>query len=93
MLINGIELSSLGVELYDRVLSSNTINTVSDWLEGDIQPTFIRQQDKFKTMTLKFLVTEKNETNAFLVMSRLTAMLRKAEIVFDDIDLSFSVTT
>ena len=93
MLINGIDLSSLGVQLYDRILSSNMVDTTSDWLEGDIQPTFVRQQDKFKDITLKFLVTEKNETDAFLVMSRLTAMLRKAEIVFDDINLLFSVTT
>jgi len=36
MLINGIDISSLGVKLYDRVISSNEINTVDDWLDGDI---------------------------------------------------------
>ena len=51
MLINGIELSSLGAQLHDRVLTSNTVETVQDWLEGDIQPTFIRQQDKFKNIS------------------------------------------
>lgn len=91
MLINGVELSSLGVQLYDRVISSNKVNTTSQWLEGDIQPTFIRQQDKFKTIQLKFLVTEKDEDKAFIVMSKLTSMLRKASIIFDDIDLIFDV--
>ena len=47
MLINGIELSSLGIQLYDRVLYSNDVDTSQEWLDGDIQPTFIRQQDRF----------------------------------------------
>ena len=92
MLINGIDLSSLGVQLYNRVLTSNNIRTTRDWLQGDIQPTFIRQQDKFKTIQLQFLITEKNEDDAFLVMSKLTAMLKKATIIFDDIDLLFDMT-
>ena len=56
MLINGIELSKLGVQLFDRVLYSNSIDTAQEWLDGDIQPTFIRQQDRFKTIELQFLV-------------------------------------
>ena len=92
MLINGIDLSSLGVQLYNRVLTSNNIKTTRDWLQGDIQPTFIRQQEKFKTIQLQFLITEKNEDDAFLVMSKLTAMLKKATVVFDDIDLLFDMT-
>lgn len=92
MLINGIELSSLGVQLHNRVLTSNNIETTNDWLEGDIQPTFIRQQDKFKSMQLQFLITEVSEEAAFMVMSKLTMMLRKASIVFDDMNLIFDVT-
>ena len=92
MLINGIDLSSLGVQLYDRILTSNRIDTTQDWLDGDIQPTYIRQQDTFKNVTLKFLVTESNEEDAFLIMSRLTMLLKKATIKFDDIDLIFDVT-
>lgn len=92
MLINGIELSSLGVQLHNRVLTSNNIETINDWLEGDIQPTFIRQQDKFKSMQLQFLITEISEEAAFMVMSKLTMMLRKASIVFDDMNLIFDVT-
>jgi hypothetical protein len=43
MLIHGIELSSLGVKLYDRVITSNQVQTTQAWLDGDIQPTDIRQ--------------------------------------------------
>lgn len=92
MLINGVDLSVLGIQLYDRILQSNSVDTSQEWLEGDIQPTFIRQQDKFKNIQLKFLVLKDNEAEAFLVMSKLTSMLKKASIIFDDIDLVFDVT-
>ena len=92
MLINGIDLSSLGVKLYDRVITSNQVQTTQDWLDGDIQPTHIRQQDKFKNMTLKFLVLSANEDDAYMRISRLTAMLRKASIQFDDLNLTFDVS-
>lgn len=92
MLINGVDLSVLGIQLYDRILESNSVDTSQEWLEGDIQPTFIRQQDKFKNIQLKFLVLKDNEAEAFLVMSKLTSMLKKASIIFDDIDLVFDVT-
>lgn len=91
MLINGIELSSLGVQLYDRVLYSNSVDTSQDWLDGDIKPTFIRQQDRFKNIKLDFLVLCADEEEAFLRISRLTAMLKKATIQFDDLSLSFDV--
>lgn len=92
MLINGIDISSLGVKLYDRVLNTNSISTVDDWLDGDIQPTNIRQQEKFRYIQLKFLVLGTNEQDAFYRISRLTKELKKATIIFDDINLSFDVS-
>ena len=92
MLINGIQLSSLGASLYDRVLSSNDVETTQDWLDGDLQPTFVRQQDTFKNIVLKFLITEQNEEDAFVVMSNLSMLLKKATIIFDDMNLQFDVT-
>lgn len=56
MILNGIDLSSLGVKLYDRVISSNQVDTTQQWLDGDIQPTYIRQQDRYKSVKLAFLV-------------------------------------
>ena len=92
MLINGIDLSSLGVQLYDRIINSNTINTVEEWLDGDIQPTSIRQQDGFKNITLKFLVLCKTEEEAYFRISKLTQLLRKATVQFDDINLEFDIS-
>lgn len=92
MLINGIDISTLGVKLYDRVLNSNSINTVDDWVDGDIQPTNIRQQEKFKNIQLKFLVLGTDEEDAFFRISKLTQQLKKASVVFDDINLTFDIT-
>ena len=89
MLINGIELSNLGIQLYDRILYSNDIDTAQEWLDGDIQPTFIRQQDRFKTIKLEFLVMCSDEDEAFKRISRLTALLKKATIKFDDLSFTF----
>ena len=60
MLINNIDISSLDIQLYDRVITSNDITTHEEWLDGDIQPTFIRQQDGFKTINLTFLIIHFN---------------------------------
>lgn len=92
MLINGVSLSAFNAQLHDRVMTSNNVETTQEWLEGDIQPTFIRQQDKFKKIKLEFLITETNEEVAFLTMSRLTQELRKATLMFEDIQLLFDVT-
>lgn len=92
MLINGIDLTSLGAKLYDRVLTTNRVDTSEDWLDGDIQPTYIRQQDRFKRMKLSFLILENDEDEAFVLISRLTALLKKATIKFDDLSLLFDVT-
>lgn len=92
MLINGIDLSSLGIQLYNRVLNSNKVDTMEDWMDGDIQPTSIRQQDRFKTIQLEFLVLSADEEEAFLRISRLTQMLKKATLQFDDLSLLFDVS-
>lgn len=92
MLINGMNLSSLGIKLYDRVISSNQVDTTQEWLDGDIQPTFVRQQDRFKTITLTFLLLEPDEDSAFVKTSKLTQMLKKATLAFDDLSYTFDVT-
>ena len=92
MLINGIDLSSLGIKLYDRVIKSNDVSTKEDWLDGDIQPTSIRQQDGFKSINLAFLILGQDENDAFLKMSKLTQLVKKATIKFDDLDYYFDVS-
>lgn len=92
MLINSIDLSSLGIKLYDRVITSNSVATKEAWLDGDIQPTHIRQQDGFKNITLSFLILGQDEDDAFLKISKLTQLLKKATLKFDDLDYMFDVS-
>ena len=92
MILNGIDLSSLGVKLYDRVINSNQVDTTQQWLDGDIQPTYIRQQDRYKSVKLSFLVLGQDEDDAFKRISHLTALLKKATVKFDDINLVFDLT-
>lgn len=93
MLINGIELSALDAILYDRILSTNTVETAEEWLSGAIQPTYVRQQEKFKDITLKFLVLGTDENAAYMTISKLTHELKKPSIVFDDMpSLTFNMT-
>ena len=92
MLINGINITTFGARLYDRVLNSNKVDTVQDWLDGDIQPTNIRQQDKFRKIKLSFLILGTDESGAFFNISKLTQALKTATIQFDDLDLLFKVT-
>ena len=92
MLINGIDIRTLGVKLYDRTINSNEVETTEEWLNGAIKPTFIRQQDRFKEISLSFLILNGDEDEAFLIMSKLTALLKKATIQFDDLSYTFDVT-
>ena len=92
MLINGIDLSSLGIQLYDRVLNSNVVDTKQDWLDGDIQPTYVRQQERFRPVQLAFLVLSQNEEEAFIRISKLTQLLKTSSVKFDDINLVFDLT-
>ena len=92
MLINGIDISTLGAKLYDRVIKTNRVKTAEDWLDGDIQPTFVRQQDSFKSIMLSFLILGNSEEDAFLRISKLTNLIKKSSLVFDDINLTFDVT-
>jgi len=92
VVINGIDIADLGFTLYDRVLNSNKVEVVEDWLDGDIQPTYIRQQTKFRDIKLSFLCLGNKEEDAFYRISKLTNLLKKSTIIFDDINLSFDVS-
>lgn len=92
MLINGVNINTVGAILYDRVLKSNNVNTYEEWLDGDIKPTFIRQQDTFKDIELTFLFLGNDEEEATINISKLTQMIKRCVIQFDDMALQFQVS-
>ena len=91
MLINGISIDTLGIKLYDRVINSNAVDTKQEWLDGDIQPTYVRQQDRFKDIKLSFLVLGTDEDDAFVKISKLTQLIKKSTLSFEDISFTFDV--
>lgn len=90
--INGHKASEYKAELIDRTISSSEVITIDDWLDNAIQPTFVRQQEKFKQIDLVVLLKATSEDEAQILFSKLTAELKYGELKFDDLSLSYKVT-
>lgn len=89
MKINGINVSEYSARLIDRVCSTQNIKSITDWLDGAVQGTLLRQDYEYKSMKVTFVVTEENEDKAYKQISKLTEALKKCCVKFDDIDLMF----
>ena len=89
--INNVANTAFKAKLLDRQINSNEVITIDDWLDGAIQPTFVRQQEKFKEITMTVLIEGANEEDAYKMFSKLTRELSFGELKFDDINLIFKV--
>ena len=89
--INNVANTAFKAKLLDRQINSNEVITIDDWLDGEIQPTFVRQQEKFKDMTIVVLIEGSNEEDAYKMFSKLTRELSYGELKFDDMSLTFKV--
>ena len=89
--INNVANTAFKAKLLDRQINSNEVITIDDWLDGAIQPTFIRQQEKFKELTMVVLIEGANEEDAYKMFSKLTRELSYGELKFDDMNLTFKV--
>ena len=89
--INGKKASTFKAKMIDRVISSNEVITIDDWLDGAAAPTFIRQQEKFKKISLTVIIEGKDENEVYMMFSKLAAELRFGTLAFDDMDLTFKV--
>ena len=89
--INNVANTAFKAKLLDRQINSNEVITIDDWLDGAIQPTFIRQQEKFKEITMVVLIEGSNEEDAYKMFSKLTRELSYGELKFDDMSLTFKV--
>lgn len=85
MLINGISIDKYDAQLIDRTITPNEIITVNDWLDGASTPTFVRQQDSFKTITAVLLVNGGDEETCAMDISKLVCASRgQVDIKFDE---------
>ena len=89
--INNVANTAFKAKLLDRQINSNEVITIDDWLDGAIQPTFVRQQEKFKEITMTVLIEGSNEEDAYKMFSKLTRELSFGELKFNDINLTFKV--
>ena len=89
-----IDISEYGAYLIDRMITPNEIITVFDWLEGATSPTYIRQQDSFKTITMTFIIEGNSEQDVTYNISQIVNAFREEkELEFEDIpDFVFPAT-
>lgn len=81
-----IDISTLGATLLDRTITNNEIVTVNDWLDGATHPTFVRQQDKFKTIELILIIAAGSEEDNMQSCSTLLDYFKgENELSFEDI--------
>lgn len=80
-----MDISTLGATLIDRTITNNDIITVNDWLDGADHPTFIRQQDSFKTIELTFIISAGSEEKNLLACSKIINNFKaENELTFED---------
>lgn len=89
-----VDISEYGAYLVDRTITPNEIITVSNWLEGAASPTYIRQQDSFKTITITLIVEGNSEQEVAYNISRVIDAFRaEKELEFEDMpDFIFPAT-
>ena len=89
MLINGKDIDEYSCIQIRRNIYPVSVTTVEGWLDGAIQPTFVRQQDSFKKIEMVLILDAESENEAQLQLSRLTAAAKRCTVQFDDIDLTY----
>lgn len=90
MKINNIQISNYSAELIDRQVSTQNIDSITNWYAGTNQGTLLRQTNDFKSILLTFVIKESTEDAAYKKISALTEELKQCQIEFDDINLLFS---
>lgn len=80
-----VDIGDYNAYLVDRTITPNEIITVNDWLEGAASPTYIRQQDSFKTITITLIVEGNSEEDVNYNISQVINAFRKEkELEFED---------
>lgn len=80
-----IDIGDYGAYLIDRTITPNEIITVSNWLEGAASPTYVRQQDSFKTITMTLIVQGNSEEIVNYNISQIVNAFREEkELEFED---------
>jgi len=85
MVINNINITTMGATLIDRNFTNHEVINVNEWLEGSPSPLFLRSYDRYKNMELVFLLEAASDEAMFNNMDTLVRHLKMATFKFDDI--------
>lgn len=89
-----VNIGDYNAYLIDRTITPNEIITVTNWLEGAASPTYVRQQDSFKTITITLIVEGNSEQDVNYNISQIiNAFRQEKELEFEDMpDFIFPAT-
>lgn len=80
-----VNIGDYNAYLIDRTITPNEIITVNNWLEGAASPTYIRQQDSFKKITITLIVEGNSEQDVNYNISQIiNAFRQEKELEFED---------
>lgn len=92
MIINGTDISTLGVTLLDKNISSNRVSNNYKWDYTLDRPTFFGNALEFKDAQLFMKVESETEQNFHKVMGTIAEWFRLgATVVFPDINLTYTM--
>lgn len=80
-----VDIGQYNAYLVDRTITPNEIITVNNWLEGAASPTYVRQQDSFKTITITLIVEGNSEQDvAYNISQVINAFREIKQLEFED---------
>ena len=90
MTINGINISTFGAILLSKQITNHDVVQVYNWLDGASMPVFARNEQRFKDITLTFLIESSSESATEGSFSALVLALKDCVILFDELSKYFA---
>lgn len=90
MTINGTNVSAYGATLLGKQLTDHEVVQVYDWLDGATQPVYARSEQRFRELSLTFLIEGATETLTESYFAALMLQLKSCILKFDELAKYFA---
>lgn len=90
MTINGIEISVYGATLLSKKITNHDVVQVYNWLDCAAIPVFSRNEQRFKDITLTFLIESSSVSVTEGYFSALMLAMKDCVILFDELTKYFA---
>lgn len=90
MTINGTDITAFGAALLRKSITNHDIIQIYDWLDGAASPVFSRSEQRFKDITLTFLIESSSEAETESYFSALILALKESVLVFDEFEKQYA---